>query len=137
MIPGEPDKKLNYPELKQRAIAEQERIVNEITTLIDNIDPVELIAQISTLSQFNSLENPGRNEDLRELPYLHFLIGLVLKNGNRNNIHPDQSQVHQIIQLLKSFFNSNLQEMLFEKAPDSITPSDSLIFIARNQKLLE
>jgi hypothetical protein len=45
--------------------------------------------------------------------------------------------VHQIIQLLKGFFDSNLQEMLFEKAPDSITLADSLIFIARNQKLLE
>jgi hypothetical protein len=82
MIPSEPDKKL-----KQRAIAEQERIVNEITTLINNVDPVELIAQISTLLQFNSKENPGRNGDLRELRYLHFLIGLALKNSNKNNIH--------------------------------------------------
>lgn len=134
MISGAPDKKLNYPESRQHAIAEQERIINEITTLINIVDCVELIAQTSTLLQFISIENPSRNEDLRELPYLHFLIGLALKNSNKNNIYPDQSHVHQIIQILKSFFNSNLQEMLFEKAPGSITPSDSLIFTARNQK---
>jgi len=128
--------KKKLEEAHDLALYKKEEIKQELESLIKGIDPVELLSQISLLSQFFPEGKPESNQDLRDKPILHFLTGLCLKNGNNSNIHPDNQEIGKIIELLDEYFYYP-QDLIFQSVKkEQVSEIDGLILSARLQKII-
>jgi len=119
------------------ALNKKEEIKQELESQIKNIDPVELLSHISLLSQFFPEEEPELNQHLREMPILHFLAGLCIKNGKHSNRYPENQEIEKIIKLLNEYFIYYSQDLILNGAKkEQVLEIDGLILSARLQKLI-
>lgn len=113
------------------------KVKKQIEGIIKGVDPVELLCQISLLTQFFPEGKPESNQDLTDKPTLHFLAGLCLKNGNPSNKHPNNQEIVKTMDLLDKYFLYDFQELILQSAKKKkVSDLDVLILSARLQKMV-
>ena len=119
------------------AVSEGDKVKQQIEDIIKDVDPVELLLHLSLLSQFIPEGEPESNQDLRDKPTLHFLVGLCLKSENLDNRPPDNQEVSKIIELLDKYFIYFSQGITFQSVKkEQVSEVDELILLAKLQKMI-
>lgn len=119
------------------ALNEKDKTKQEIENVIKVVDSVELLSQISFITNFVPEGKPESNQDLRDKPILHFLAGLCLKSGNHSNRLPDNQEIGRVVELLDKYFIYYSQDLIFQSAKKERVPdTDALILSARLQKMI-
>lgn len=114
------------------AVCEKDKIKTQLESQIKELDPVELLSHISLLTWFTPEGKPESNQELREIPLVHFLAGVCLKSETFGNRHPDNQKVANIIDLLKKYFSYHMQILVFESSKKEEVPeSDGVVLSSR------
>ncbi len=117
--------------------SELEQLREKIENRINKLDKVELLSNFSLVSQFGLQETPELNSDLREEPYLHFLVGLCLKKENKSKRLPKGCEIEKIVNLIKKYFVNYYHNLLLESLTNiRVSEADSPPLLAKIIKLI-